>query len=166
MIESSLKKNSEVGYRKPPKTRQFKKGQSGNPKGRPKAKTVSDMTPIMEAILAESVQILENGQLRTISNLEAIWRARIKRALSGDRRAIKVIFSYAQKAGLLSKVQQKSFLDRIEPEGEQGELLRIYHAEKHRLKFLLPPEQSAASEQAHETESVITPPQGQYHVDE
>lgn len=29
-------KEYEVGYKKPPKNYQFKKGQSGNPKGRPK----------------------------------------------------------------------------------------------------------------------------------
>ena len=29
-------KDYEVGYKKPPKKNQFKKGQSGNPKGRPK----------------------------------------------------------------------------------------------------------------------------------
>ena len=33
------KDNYDVGYKKPPKNTQFKPGQSGNPKGRPKKPT-------------------------------------------------------------------------------------------------------------------------------
>lgn len=33
---------NEVGYKKPPKASQFKPGQSGNPKGRPKKKKMTD----------------------------------------------------------------------------------------------------------------------------
>lgn len=32
------KDDDRVGYKRPPKKNQFKKGQSGNPKGRPKRK--------------------------------------------------------------------------------------------------------------------------------
>jgi hypothetical protein len=35
----------EVGYGKPPKDRQFRKGQSGNPGGRPRARPPIDIAP-------------------------------------------------------------------------------------------------------------------------
>jgi Family of unknown function (DUF5681) len=42
MNENNETQDYEVGYGKPPKTSQFKKGESGNPSGRPKKPTDSD----------------------------------------------------------------------------------------------------------------------------
>jgi hypothetical protein len=35
-MSSDFSKEYEIGYKKPPRKNQFKPGQSGNPKGRPK----------------------------------------------------------------------------------------------------------------------------------
>ena len=76
----------EVGYGKPPKATRFKKGKSGNPKGRPKG-SPNVMTAIDRAI-HEKVVINENGQRRTISKLDAAAKQLANKAAQGDPRAI------------------------------------------------------------------------------
>ncbi|WP_233493474.1 DUF5681 domain-containing protein, partial [Ruegeria atlantica] len=62
-------KEFEVGYGKPPKATRFKKGQSGNPKGRPKAsKNVGSM---LEEVFFRKIPITENGSRREVTMLEA-----------------------------------------------------------------------------------------------
>lgn len=121
-----------VGFRKPPKTTQYPKGKSGNPKGRPKAETISDLAPLVESIFAEPAKIRDGEQTRTVSKLEAVLRVQIGLALKCDPRAIRAIFNRAAKAGLFSKAPPKPFIELLEPDGEVGEVLRAYHAEKAR----------------------------------
>lgn len=120
-------KDYEVGFGKPPKATRFIKGQSGNPEGRPKVPSISDVTPIIDKVLAEPAQIREAERIRTVSKLEAALRAQVKHALLGNTRAVRAVFTQAEMAGLLRKAQQKGFLEQIEPRGEQGEIIRVYH---------------------------------------
>lgn len=60
----------EVGYKKPPKGSQFKKGQSGNPKGRPKGSR--NVANIYQDLLEEELNVTEGGVQKTITALEAI----------------------------------------------------------------------------------------------
>ncbi len=73
-----------AGYMKPPKHGQFKKGQSGNPKGRPKKP--EDLFTVLQKVLARKVTIA--GQDRKISIREALMRRLRERALAGEKRAI------------------------------------------------------------------------------
>ena len=62
-----------VGYGKPPKHSQFKKGQSGNPKGRPKeVKAHMPVSRIIRHSVSEEVQGQVNGKTRKMTKLEAI----------------------------------------------------------------------------------------------
>jgi len=124
------KRAYEVGFGKPPTASQFKKGKSGNPKGRPKAAEISDVAPLIEDIFSEPVKVRQGEQIRTVSNLEAMLHAQIVHALKGEPKAIRTVFNLGAKAGLFSKAQQKSFIEIIEPDGEAGKILRGYHADR------------------------------------
>jgi hypothetical protein len=76
-------KDSEVGYGRPPRTHQFKPGQSGNPKGRPKG--AKNESAILKEVLQHKIAIRSpNGGLRKISVLEGIHRRMVEDALKGS----------------------------------------------------------------------------------
>jgi hypothetical protein len=133
--ESSCVKNEDkVGYKNPPKASRFIKGQSGNPKGRKKAKGVEDVGVVLEEILDESVQVREGEQLRTMTRLEAtIWALRAK-ALKGDPRSIRALIKLTESLGMFTKSQRKGLITITEPGGDTGKILRMYHAEKDALQ--------------------------------
>lgn len=79
----------EVGYGKPPRERQFKKGVSGNPKGRPAGSR--NLTTLVLEELTRSVIITENGHRRTISKRQAIAKQITNRAVGGDFKAVKLL---------------------------------------------------------------------------
>jgi hypothetical protein len=51
----------EVGYRKPPKSGQFRKGQSGNPRGRPQ-KRLESYTGIIQKVFATKIPVNKSGR--------------------------------------------------------------------------------------------------------
>ena len=51
----------EVGYGKPPKSRRFQPGVSGNPKGRPKRKPLA-LAETIEKVLNAKIEYRERGQ--------------------------------------------------------------------------------------------------------
>lgn len=77
--------NYNVGYGKPPESGRFVKGQSGNPKGRPKMK--KNMKTIVEEALFEPIPIQQNGKPRTIPAVAAIVMKVRNNALNGDVRS-------------------------------------------------------------------------------
>lgn len=68
---------------------QFKPGQCGNPKGRPKGKSLKS---VLNELLAEEITIVEAGNKRKMKANEAIALTLIKEALNGNIQAIKEIF--------------------------------------------------------------------------
>lgn len=86
----SKKKRSgyEVGYGRPPQATRFKKGQSGNPKGRPKAaKTKVNVTEVIEAIINRPVTITLDGKSMMVPVIEAVIYRMADTALKGELRA-------------------------------------------------------------------------------
>jgi hypothetical protein len=78
--------NYDVGYGKPPSGGRFRKGRSGNPKGRPKG-TKNLKTDLAEE-LQERVVVSERGGARhCISKQRALIKTVLAKALSGDSRA-------------------------------------------------------------------------------
>ncbi len=85
-----------VGYGKPPKTSRFRKGQSGNPKGRPRGKP-NAATVILRALEAKVV-INEHGRRREVTKFEAGMMQLANKAASGDLRALNLVTMLARMA--------------------------------------------------------------------
>ena len=85
-----MAKRSDVGYRRPPKETQFKKGQSGNPSGRPTA--TINMTTALTRTLSEPVEVeAEDGNTVTITKMEAAVKRLVDEAINGDMHAFRVL---------------------------------------------------------------------------
>src|SRR5204862_2500283 len=78
------KRDYEVGYRKPPRQTRFTKGQSGNPRGRPKGS--KNLPTLLTEALNESVVVAENGRRRKITMRQAIIKQLVKRSATADLR--------------------------------------------------------------------------------
>ncbi len=79
-----MSKDYEVGYAKPPRHARFKKGRSGNRKGRPKGS--KNMRTIVKDILDRNVTITESGRKRNVRFLEAFVHQLAAKALNGSTR--------------------------------------------------------------------------------
>ena len=79
----------EVGYGKPPRNTQFKKGQSGNPRGRPSGS--KNLATLVSVALNEPVIVVENGGRKKITKREAIIKQLVNRSTKADWRAIKIL---------------------------------------------------------------------------
>ena len=79
----------EVGYGKPPRHTRFKRGQSGNPRGRPKGS--KNLPTLLSEALNEPVVVAENGRRRKITMRQAIIKQLVKRSATADLRAMKIL---------------------------------------------------------------------------
>jgi hypothetical protein len=83
-----------IGFCKPPRHSQYKPGQSGYLKGRPKG--ARNFKTIVKATLKAPVRVTRDGKSRKISTLEALLLRLREKGLSGDHRAVKVLIELAQ----------------------------------------------------------------------
>jgi hypothetical protein len=82
-------KIGDVGYGKPPKHAQFRKGQSGNFRGRPKG--ALNLATVLQRALREEVVIDKNGRREVLTKLEAAIAQLVSKATSGDGQAIRYL---------------------------------------------------------------------------
>jgi hypothetical protein len=93
-------KNYSVGYGQPPVASRFKKGQSGNPTGRPKG--TPNLSTVLLKTLSERVIVNENGKWKSISKMQAFVKQLVNKAASGDLRAT------SQVAELVKSIEQSA----------------------------------------------------------
>jgi Family of unknown function (DUF5681) len=84
---SNLDDSYAVGYQKPPRHSQFAKGQSGNPRGRPKGS--QNVSAVLQRAARQRVRVTSNGVSRFVTKLEAAVTQLLNQAASGDPRAIR-----------------------------------------------------------------------------
>jgi hypothetical protein len=148
----------EVGYRKPPRHSQFKKGQSGNARGRTKGE-LNSRTYLTKA-LNQKVMVKEQGRSRAITKREAMFTQLANNAVArGNLASIKLIltlereFERQKGAGLavqpdaptpqeLKETQEEKELTAIYANMTNEELEMAYEVEKikDRLRGLPAPE--------------------------
>ncbi len=85
--------SSNVGYGKPPRHCRFRKGASGNRKGRPKGRR--NIATILEEILREKIVVNENGVRKTVTKLDAALKQLVNKATSGDLIAVRQLILLA-----------------------------------------------------------------------
>ena len=82
-------KSYQVGYKKPPRQYQYKKGECGNPGGRPKGSLNASAT--LAKILSRPVTMRERGRRKTITLLEACLTQLGTKAAAGEFRYIALV---------------------------------------------------------------------------
>ena len=73
--------HEQVGYKQPPNASKFRKGQSGNPRGRPRN---SHREIPYDAVLGQMVTIREDGRERRVTAAEAFLMQLTQKGLAGD----------------------------------------------------------------------------------
>lgn len=88
--------SSYVGYMHPPAHTRFKKGKSGNPRGRPRKQ--HDTITVLERVLCRKVRV--TGQEKRIPIRDALMLKLRELALQGDKRAIAMQRRILDEAGV------------------------------------------------------------------
>jgi len=78
-----------VGYGSPPLHTRWRKGQSGNPRGRPKG--ARDFKADLLAELGQLIQITEGGKVRSITKQRALIKALTTGGIRGDTKASNIL---------------------------------------------------------------------------
>lgn len=76
-----------VGYCRPPADTQFRKGQSGNPKGRPK--NSRNVKTSVRELANRRFEVVENGKRRKMSMIDLMLHKLTEKALASDLPAIR-----------------------------------------------------------------------------
>jgi hypothetical protein len=85
-----------IGYMNPPEHTRFRKGTSGNPRGRPRKR--EDLNTVLARVLDRKVRVKDNDQMMPIREA-LIWKLR-ELALQGDKQALALQRRIIDEAGL------------------------------------------------------------------
>lgn len=127
--------NSQVGYRSPPEATRFRKGASGNPRGRPKGSL--NVATVLMRTLREKVTIHENGRRKKITKLEAALGQLVNQAADGDLRALRHLTALALDAEAQQNVRDSQLqgLGELDQDVMQGILRRFQVTEEQPNSF-------------------------------
>jgi hypothetical protein len=90
---------NDVGYGKPPKANQFRKGRSGNPRGRKPGE--ENLISVFKRHVMQRVRITDGDETRTITLAAAVFLKNFNAALQKNPFAMGNIFRLAETSGEL-----------------------------------------------------------------
>jgi len=101
-----MSEDDDNGYKKPPASAQFKTGQSGNPKGRPRGSR--NLKTDLAAISQRSISVRENGKTRHMSQQKAMLLSAYNKAIKGDQRAASTLINLTLRVLETAEASQNS----------------------------------------------------------
>jgi hypothetical protein len=93
--------DDQVGYKRPPKKHQFKEGQSGNPRGRPKGARSSNK--ILQQFIHEQITLVVKGERRRMTRYEYLINTIYVGAIKGDAKSSALLMHMIKEQGLIEK---------------------------------------------------------------
>lgn len=129
----------EIGYRRPPKSGQFKKGQSGNPKGRPKG--AKNFMTLLDQELDQKITVNENGRKKQISRMEALVKRLVADSLQGNLRTTIAMVGLLQRHGKFDETDT----EELAP-GDYSAILDDFFAKRSKISAKKQPKKSKQGE--------------------
>jgi hypothetical protein len=155
MESSNLEPGYSTGYGKPPRDRQFKPGQSGNPKGRPKG--AKNFATVFAEELRASIEVTENGKRKRISKQRAIAKRTINKAVTGDTKSTVVVLNEAR----FQEGQSQSFITESALESPADQLVMDNIVRRIRQSIAAPPDSGLSADTGAEQNSDTSPQSNQ-----
>ena len=128
-----MRGNYGVGYKKPPKHTQFRKGRSGNPKGRPSG--AKNLKTELEEELHEMIVVREGDVRKPVSKQRAMLKSLTAKAVQGDTRAATLLVNMMYR---LFHMDAPETTDEEDIGADDRSILETY--EKRIRRVLSPPE--------------------------
>jgi hypothetical protein len=115
----------EVGYGKPPVARRFRKGQCGNPGGRPQGMTAGRAKALALKEAYRSITLREGDNVLTLPAIQVVLRSQIARAAKGNGPAQRAVIEAVQAIEQQLAVAIKESAQATEPLSDMESARRI-----------------------------------------
>jgi hypothetical protein len=108
-----------VGYLQPPAANQFRKGQSGNPAGRPKG--AKSLRTVIKEAGSKKLSVVEDGKRKKKSKIDLMVTQMFNRAAQGEARFTQMALDQ------YSNIENRPAADGNSPAFEEADLPVIAH---------------------------------------
>lgn len=125
--------DDEIGYGKPPRYTRFRKGQSGNPKGRPKKKVIAEEIPdsdyddAMRRIVNRKMKVTVDGKQQELAAFEAVALKQQADALRGSVTAQREFLRAKERLDARDMERKKQGEAKAKLQAEEEEQAREQH---------------------------------------